>query len=165
MITVSKPGSRHCQVLQPADATVPGPFHIDGIPCLLPTRELRGMLAGLGVRFLVLPAVESVCDMWCTNFGFVPLRPLDAEVLEERVIMPDGATLLCKPCDERAKGADESEEEGFDPERDASCAEESESEGEGALEAEAPDDTAVAAVGAVRRALQQGLHLLHLRDQ
>lgn len=32
------------------------------------------MLAGLGVRFLVLPAVESVCDMWCTNFGFVPLR-------------------------------------------------------------------------------------------
>lgn len=53
-------------------------------------------------------------------------------------------------------GADESEEEGFDPERDASCAEESESEGEGALEAEAPDDTAVAAVGAVRLALQQG---------
>ncbi|KAL6777813.1 hypothetical protein ACKKBG_A15745 [Auxenochlorella protothecoides x Auxenochlorella symbiontica] len=186
--------------------------------CKVLIKELRGMLAELGVRFLVLPAVESVCDMWCTNFGFVPLRPLDAEVLEERVIMPDGATLLCKPCDERAKGApyaprqaattgtpggkrraaaglpraagpkkrrgarftkrirrgrpasaptyremsdsdegaDESEEEGFDPERDASCAEESESEGEGALEAEAPDDTAVAAVGAVRRALQQG---------
>lgn len=52
MIIVSKTGSQHCQVLQPADPTVPGPFHISGIPCLLPIRVC-------GDKFAEVPFVAT----------------------------------------------------------------------------------------------------------
>ncbi|KAK2078049.1 hypothetical protein QBZ16_003917 [Prototheca wickerhamii] len=36
--------------------------------------------------------------MWQQKFGFGALGPIDTEILEERLVMPEGATLLCRPC-------------------------------------------------------------------
>ena len=61
-------------------------------------QALEKLLSGLGVKFLVMPAVKSVSSMWIKKFGYMPASMAECQDMDERIVMPDAdcAQLLKK---------------------------------------------------------------------
>ena len=59
---------------------------------------LEELLSRLGVKFLVMPAVKSVSNMWIKKFFFVPASLAEYQDMDDRIVMPDAdcAQLLKK---------------------------------------------------------------------
>lgn len=55
-------------------------------PALSPwsLQGLETMLAGMRVRYLVVPSVKTLVPMWRSAFGFTPLSLSEFQALEER---------------------------------------------------------------------------------
>ncbi|KAK9856855.1 hypothetical protein WJX84_001296 [Apatococcus fuscideae] len=60
-------------------------------------KALEKLLAGLGVKNLVMPAVKSVSSMWIKAFGYVPASMAECQDMDERIVMPEaGCAQLLK---------------------------------------------------------------------
>ncbi|PSC76121.1 PHD finger family [Micractinium conductrix] len=56
--------------------------------------ELESMLLGMGVEWVIVPAMKGVLTMWTSHFGYSQLSPGEVEVLEERIVMPDPSSAV-----------------------------------------------------------------------
>ncbi|KAL4458967.1 hypothetical protein ABPG75_013832 [Micractinium tetrahymenae] len=57
-------------------------------------QELEGMLHGMGVQWVIVPAMKGVLDMWTGHFGYEEFSKEEVAVLEDRVVMPDPASAV-----------------------------------------------------------------------
>ena len=54
---------------------------------------IEHMLKLLGVQWLVIPSIPSVAQMWKRRFGFAPVSQLEADALDDRILLPEPTSM------------------------------------------------------------------------